>query len=110
MSSVLIKGMNMPKDIAPNVHRTVTLIISGDGKIYDVNRNRLPAVAVEVPEPHGRLIDADEFIKMAKRDCEDCKTPNSDECLMCKEPAIEAIADLQPTVIEAEGDEHETTK
>ncbi len=87
--SVLIKGATLQQVMRVIMHSTEWL--SDDVEI------------VEVPK-HGRLIDADKFKKMAKRDCEDCKTPNSDECLMCKEPAIEAIADLQPTVIEAEGD------
>lgn len=52
--SILIKGLNMPKDIASNVHRTITLIISGDGTIYDVDRNQLPYEAVEIKETHGR--------------------------------------------------------
>lgn len=59
--SILIKNMEMPKGISSNCHRTITLVISSDGLVYDVDRNRLPAVAVEVPEPHGRLIDADEL-------------------------------------------------
>ena len=98
--SVLIKGMNMPKDIAPNVHRTVTLIISGDGKIYDVNRNMLPAVAVEVPEPHGRLIDAVktfENVELAYRHV--AGDEFDDETL---NHVLAAIV-VTPTVIEAEG-------
>ena len=59
--SILIKGAKMPKEISSNSHRTITLVIGSDGLVYDINRNRLPAVAVEVPEPHGRLIDADKL-------------------------------------------------
>lgn len=63
--SILIKGVKKPKDIASNVHRTITLIISGDGTIYDVDRNQLPYEAVEIKEPHGRLIDADKLCEYA---------------------------------------------
>ena len=58
---------------------------------------------VEVPGPHGRLIDADKMVQfLHHQECDSCKTPNSDECFACGEPFAEAVTDLQPTVIEAE--------
>lgn len=80
----------MPKDIAPNVHRTITLIISGDGTICDVDRNQLPYEAVEIKEPHGRLIDREEISVDIYEDADGFHYEVS-----------------APTVIEAEDREHE---
>lgn len=95
--SILIKGIDAPE------YGFVSIRLYNDRAEYEFHDNEYMDLEIEeVPESHGRLIDADKFKKMAKKDCEDCKTPNSEECLMCSEPAIEAIADLQPTVIKAE--------
>ena len=91
--SILIKGMKMPKEISSNSHRTITLVIGSDGLVYDVNRNRLPAVAVEVPEPHGRLIDADKLCEYTRN-----STVGIDANDICRFPCV----------IEAEEQEHDS--
>lgn len=93
--SILIKGLNMPKDIAPNVHQTITLIISGDGTIYDVNRNQLPYEVVEINGSYGRLIDADAL---------PVKDLDSNGWLNAFGVAVEDLENA-PTVIEAEGED-----
>lgn len=55
--SILIKGIDMPK--TPK-----TIVIYPNGTIVDGDRKGLrisKAEAVEIPTPHGRLIDADEM-------------------------------------------------
>ena len=96
--SILIKGLNMPKDIASNVHRTITLIISGDGTIYDVDRNQLPYEAVEIKETHGQLIDIDKIFN-ALRISKDIDNESKAKFM--------GLLIESPTVIEAEEQEHE---
>lgn len=52
--SVLLKGLKMPKG-----NNFVTIHVSGNGKWCDVWETELEGEVVEVPTPHGRLIDAD---------------------------------------------------
>ena len=49
---VYIKGMEMPRD------KALSLVIYSDGSIT-VNLQNSPYKAIEIPTPHGRLIDAD---------------------------------------------------
>ena len=60
---VYIKGMDMPIG-----QQIIELRIYADGVVTKVHdrRCRKIAEATEVPEPHGRLIDADEFVKQCK--------------------------------------------
>lgn len=53
--SVLIKGMEMPKESA------VTITVYSDGVVIRDLYEEHNYEAVEVPTPHGRLIDADEL-------------------------------------------------
>lgn len=67
MSIIVIKGVEMPKDYA------VVLKIFPDGKVgtvpyiqwFQVDRIE-GAQAIPIPEPHGRLIDADAALKNIK--------------------------------------------
>lgn len=59
--SILIKGMEMPKD-----GETIGVYIDGRGKVYEWLRDAIRdehsiADAIPVP-PHGRLIDADALL------------------------------------------------
>ena len=57
--SILIKGIDMPKD-----GELLCIVVNPDGKVYidlDLECKQV-ATAVPVP-PHGRLIDADAFIR-----------------------------------------------
>lgn len=62
--SVIIKGMKMPKNCAEcfvaweRCHRTIEWY-KNNPQYYDIRHEDCPLV--EVPAPHGRLIDADEL-------------------------------------------------
>lgn len=97
--SILIKGLNMPKDDCEAYRELIiTNNYIGNGKIqmlaHDSNTNEFIGEVVEVPEPHGRLIDADAIIVNRS----DYYT--SDDFM----EAINMLEDA-PTVIKAEGDD-----
>lgn len=109
--SILIKGMKMPKSCILEhglVCEHFTHCDVADAKYRAIDERPKGCPLVEVPTPHGRLIDADKMVQfLHHQECDSCKTPNSDECFACGEPFAEAVTDLQPTVIEAERQEHE---
>ena len=98
--SVLVKGMEMPKccDICPfgywsNIWQTgaCTLIEKkcfADFSVEYRSKRSDNCPLVEVPTPHGRLIDADEM----KRLWRGCRIEGS----------IGPLLDIRPAVIEAE--------
>lgn len=104
--SVLIKGMKMPKNCEEcdfchwsNLHQTGRCdrcddesVCADFGTDYKRTRARFCPL-VEVPIPHGRLIDADATVKVWSG----CTFRGN------LNPLIEA----RPTVIEAEGEEHD---
>lgn len=113
MSSVLINGMKMPKNCEEcdfchwsNLHQTGRCdrcddepVCADFGTDYKRTRARFCPL-VEVPTPHGRLIDADELKKEYPHD-EDWEYP-----VNTNEYVSESIDNAQ-TVIEAEREEHE---
>ena len=67
--SILIKGLNMPKD-----GNEVFIIIKPNGEVRDYHNILLTnAQAVEIPTPHGRIVDYDRIFK-------DCTDLTSAEC------------------------------
>jgi len=56
--SVLLKGLKMPKG-----NNFVTIHVSADGKWCGVFETELEGEVVEVPTPHGDLIDGDELYR-----------------------------------------------
>ena len=58
--SVLIKGMNMPKE------GRIIVIYKLNGQFYASMNGTELCPLVEIPTPHGRLIDADAFAKTVK--------------------------------------------
>lgn len=103
---VYIKGMEMPKE------KKITLTLFPDGRVYANHGERLwgngkdciPWKAVPVP-PHGRLIDADDFIKDECNHCDGACEAIPCNCLKCRaECRCEFIKDLAEaqTVIPAE--------
>lgn len=54
--SILIKGIEIPKP-----HHVNGFYIYDDGTVRNLGRNKVIGQAIEVPTPHGRLIDADAF-------------------------------------------------
>lgn len=95
--SVLIKGMKMPKD---GCHHTITIYSDGTVAIGKANNYE----AIEVPTPHGRLIDANAI--QNEMYCKSFETDDGrqkwDSGLWIRYKIFEeAIADV-PTVIESE--------
>lgn len=52
--SLILKGIDLP-------HEEINLTITKDGRIYLDNKYHLIAEAIQIPVPHGRLIDADKI-------------------------------------------------
>ena len=108
--SVLIKGMEMPKSCGRCWFNKSSLSCAITGSYIDrddENRERLDdCPLVEVPEPHGRLIDKDRLKremlwnfageKIPLYDCD-----NNPVDFHVKD--VEATINSQPTVIEPEG-------
>lgn len=95
--SILIKGITMPSGLAER-----GIIICGDGRVYNFIGTTIEGCyAVEVPTPHGRLIDADALYKTYQEICSDiaCTT-----CPFLKEDRceVEQMIMYAPTIIEAE--------
>ena len=101
--SLIIKGLNMPKDT-----ERVEIIFwhsIGEKDEYILQHN-LDVEAVEIPTPHGRLIDKDFLMKWLEitEECKDCKSNNYGFCSKGADfvNACEAITTEAPTIIEAE--------
>lgn len=82
--SILIKGMDLPKD------RDTLVLVRVDGSAIVYTDEAYMTTAVPVPTPHGRLIDLDAIPKSAWRGE--------------KEDLIDELI-LAPTIIEAEGED-----
>lgn len=90
--SIIIKGMDMPKEGIG-----VRMVILYNGQVFLDNGVGVPTYqAIEIPTPHGRLIDADDFIDV----CEMLADKNDD-----RRPWEQAewIAKDMITILEAEG-------
>ena len=100
--SVLIKGMKIPDSCKQcdmfhliedvNVFRcgTNNKFYEADFDYYNIRHPDCPIV--EVPTPHGRLIDADELLESFR------EALNEDRCFV----NFFALVDDSPTIIEAE--------
>lgn len=91
--SILIKGMDMPKEN----NKKLLLLISADGTV-DITSflssyvQKTDATAVEVPTPHGDLIDREEHKQFLEN--------KIGQCLELQDHI--AWLNEQPTVIESE--------
>lgn len=87
--SILISGLNLPKD------GELIFRITPDGNVAPKTSKGFinSYVAVEVPTPHGRLIDADEILnrQWIKETFDDCSILN-----------LKWQVDHSPVVIDAE--------
>ena len=98
MSSILIKGMEMPKE------EKISLTIFPDGRVYkrrgDLLRGYgedcIPWKAIAVP-PHGRLLDADALI----RDLEITEEDGDNGATLLMAVFLEVLK-YAPTIIPAE--------
>ena len=97
MSSVMIKGMKMP-------HRCSDCIFYNADYCMQKNIEHRECAIVELPEKHGRLIDADAFM------ADICRSINEmtkigimvdGDYLWCK---LEDALENAPTIVESEGE------
>lgn len=131
--SVIVKGMEMPKncdecrfcvngftDDAPmyecvvQSYENVSVLVESGGKPFDFRPDWCPLI--EIPTPHGRLIDADKFAETLKEVSirQGYDKLFSDNILSVGDVFDAIAADLKgegldkyklaPTVIEAEGE------
>lgn len=61
MAEILIKGMEMPKDMSNPLH----ISIFSNGSVWVTHEGKTEATAQELP-PHGRLGDLDKLAKRAE--------------------------------------------
>lgn len=97
--SILIKGKKMPKCC-------VACWAAEICRYYDRFSNyERPehCPLVEVPEPHGRLIDADKYLNKVKYEAEGMSDDYGDVFINC----TDWVLGKEPTVIETEEQEHE---
>ena len=87
--SILIKGIDLPKE------GRLKIEITSDGLVWIDTGRRFYAhkdYAIQIPTPHGRLIDGDEF-KSWVDDWYDCTDIGN---------IVESWIDERPTILEAE--------
>lgn len=97
--SIILKGIDIPKD-----DEEITIEISKDGlRVYSTRLKEADVEAIQIPTPHGRLIDADAletvFKDMAK--CEWNQKVSPISWAYAFEDTIDEIYDA-PTILEAE--------
>ena len=117
MSDLIIKGMEMPKHAVRNgtddtmyrscvlVHPdgTAELVVDlefADKFNFEHCLKHFPLV--EVPTPHGRLIDADAHIQSLKENQCGERCRKNHDCVNCGIGMYIRIVENEPTVIEAE--------
>lgn len=106
--SVLIKGMEMPKSCAECALMSVyfgCVIVGAVGGESD-HKRAWDCPLIEVPQ-HGRLIDADEFIKGHCNICDGSCENTYCDCLSCEDTMrCDMIQDFanSPTIIESDGE------
>ena len=109
MSDLIIKGMDMPKDYK---QRSATLNRQTDDGIlrlfvYDFDSEAMKYSCrvypiVEVPTPHGRLIDADAHIQSLKENQCGERCRKNHDCVNCGIGMYIRIVENEPTILEAE--------
>ena len=116
--SILIKDMEMPNG-CPScqfvmAYYCLLIGISDDNEVTNYINERHPKCPlVEIPTPHGRLIDADNFKAdySMKDDCAECEKELQGSSKACEYDRIYSKMDFcqwidnAETVIEAEGSE-----
>ena len=87
--SILIKGIDMPKD-----GEEITIEISKDGlRVYSTHLKEADVEAIQIPTPHGRLIDKDELLSHIKKD---------PLFSLVEQYGISGVIESRPTILEAE--------
>ena len=94
--SVLVKGIELPEKVQ-------VLELHPDGKVF-TRKGYLVGEAVELPDKHGRLVDADAFKARLRNALEQTRNAYSDKGEWAEtitEQFCDAIDD-QPTIVESE--------
>lgn len=107
--SILIKGMKMPKNCDKCVLSSA-MAMRCDAMKKSLVTDTYPkrpswCPLVKLPEPHGRLIDADKFMKPFYDLLE--KDEHSLDYYSVSYGGLDVMIDNAPTVIESEEREHE---
>ena len=78
--SIIIKGMDMPK--ASNEDCIAVIRSNGKVEVWQTGMKEFEAQAIQIPTPHGRLIDKDFLMKWLEitEECKDCKSNNYGFC------------------------------
>lgn len=84
--SILIKGIDMPNS------GQIKIIIRPHGKVFSKTRG-ISAEAIQIPTPHGRLIDKDELLSHLKKD------PLFD---LVERYGVSGVIESRPTILEEE--------
>lgn len=105
--SVLIKGMEMPKACEWCSFISTFTTENGLGcrcevekfEFWDYSKRQENCPLVEVPTPHGRLIDEEAIYNNVKSRCNNC---HISACAICGVTCILNDIRTAPTIIEAE--------
>ena len=89
--SILIKGMDMPK--ASNEDCIAVIRSNGKVEVWQTGTREFEAKAIQIPTPHGRLIDKDELLSHLKKD------PLFD---LVERYGVSGVIESRPTILEAE--------
>lgn len=108
--SILIKGMEMPKDCTRCFFRDGPWCSAkmrmpvGYESIHDIRNEDCPLV--DVPTPHGKLVDADELRRKMYREAFETDTDMQkwDSGCWIRYKMLEQVLESTPTIIEAEGE------
>lgn len=95
--SLILKGIDMPEPIKDQ-YTHLELYVRSDGVVFDDDLEEV-GQAIQIPTPHGRLIDADKIMK----DLEEWKlNPNNDDEAVVFVNHFQGIIRTEPTILEAE--------
>ena len=88
--SVLIRGLSMPKE-------PVTLYLKPDGRVWLMSGSDRKLEAVEVKEPHGRLVDGTDLYAVLDGgfDVDLDDLPETKDALLCMIQAAETIVEAE---------------
>lgn len=92
MADILIRGMEMPKEVP------VWGAIFPSGDVYVMDQNWKGFKAVPLPEGHGRLGDLDALYEVAKTRSMGLYGPCNYQCVVTGNDILKA-----PTIVPAEG-------
>lgn len=92
--SILIKGIDLPKEGEKHqitIYDNGNTYITTSNRLYETDRKDIEAI--QIPTPHGRLIDGDELIEHISKD------PLYD---LVERYGVSGVIESRPTILEAE--------